>query len=111
MLDLVARLLEYTPTARLSAIEAMCHPLFHELRQEETTMPSGKPMPALFDFTREGEHYTTVPNIYNTWDGLKLPPYGERASRDWGKRGCAGEGSGRTAWRSVPTPIRSLLVS
>ncbi|KAB5596480.1 Glycogen synthase kinase 3 beta [Ceratobasidium theobromae] len=36
MLDLVARLLEYTPTARLSAIEAMCHPLFHELRLEGT---------------------------------------------------------------------------
>lgn len=53
MLDLVARLLEYTPTARLSAIEAMCHPLFNELRQEETSMPSGREMPALFNFTRE----------------------------------------------------------
>ncbi|CAE6408324.1 unnamed protein product [Rhizoctonia solani] len=53
MLDLVARLLEYTPTARLSAIEAMCHPLFTELRQEGTSMPSGREMPALFNFTRE----------------------------------------------------------
>ncbi|CAE6460466.1 unnamed protein product [Rhizoctonia solani] len=53
MLDLVARLLEYTPTSRLSAIEAMCHPLFHELRQEGTSMPSGREMPALFNFTRE----------------------------------------------------------
>ncbi|KAL5635633.1 hypothetical protein ACGC1H_004439 [Rhizoctonia solani] len=53
MLDLVARLLEYTPTARLSAIEAMCHPLFNELRQEGTSMPSGREMPALFNFTRE----------------------------------------------------------
>ncbi|CAE6416265.1 unnamed protein product [Rhizoctonia solani] len=53
MLDLVSRLLEYTPTARLSAIEAMCHPLFHELRQEGTSMPSGREMPALFNFTRE----------------------------------------------------------
>ncbi|KAG8748679.1 regulator of ime2 [Ceratobasidium sp. 414] len=53
-LDLVARLLEYTPTARLSAIEAMCHPLFNELRLETTSMPSGREMPRLFDFTREG---------------------------------------------------------
>ncbi|KAG9118960.1 regulator of ime2 [Ceratobasidium sp. 392] len=52
-LDLVARLLEYTPTARLSAIEAMCHPLFNELRLETTSMPSGREMPRLFDFTKE----------------------------------------------------------
>lgn len=53
MLDLVARLLEYTPTARLNAIQAMCHPLFTELRQEGTSMPSGREMPVLFNFTRE----------------------------------------------------------
>lgn len=53
MLDLVARLLEYTPTSRLSAIEAMCHPLFNELRVETTSMPSGREMPPLFNFTRE----------------------------------------------------------
>ncbi|KAG8699126.1 regulator of ime2 [Ceratobasidium sp. 394] len=52
-LDLVARLLEYTPTARLSAIEAMCHPLFNELRAEGTTMPNSKDLPKLFNFTRE----------------------------------------------------------
>jgi len=52
-LDLVAKLLEYTPTARLTAIEAMTHPLFNELRVETTSMPSGREMPRLFDFTRE----------------------------------------------------------
>lgn len=54
-IDLVSRLLEYTPSARLSAVEAMCHPLFDELRQEGTKMPNGKELPRLFDFTREGE--------------------------------------------------------
>ena len=53
-IDLVSRLLEYTPTARFGAIEAMCHPLFDELRQEGTRMPNGKDLPRLFDFTREG---------------------------------------------------------
>jgi len=52
-LDLVAKLLEYTPEARASAVEAMCHPLFDELRQEGMRMPNGKDFPRLFDFTRE----------------------------------------------------------
>jgi len=52
-IDLVAKLLEYTPEARLSAVEAMCHPFFDELRDERTKMPGGKDLPRLFDFTRE----------------------------------------------------------
>jgi len=52
-IDLVSKLLEYTPTARLSAIEAMTHHLFDELRQENTRMPNGKELPRLFDFTKE----------------------------------------------------------
>ncbi|KAJ7063066.1 kinase-like domain-containing protein [Mycena amicta] len=45
-IDLVSKLLEYTPSARLSAVEAM-------LRTEGARMPNGKPFPPLFDFTRE----------------------------------------------------------
>jgi len=52
-IDLVSKLLEYTPEARLSAVEAMVHPLFDELRQEGMRMPNGKDLPRLFDFTRE----------------------------------------------------------
>ncbi|KAK7043706.1 glycogen synthase kinase 3 [Paramarasmius palmivorus] len=52
-IDLVAKLLEYTPGARLSAIEAMIHPLFDELRAEGARMPNGKDFPPLFNFTRE----------------------------------------------------------
>ena len=54
-IDLVSRLLEYTPSARLSAIEAMCHSFFDDLRVEATKMPNGKDLPPLFDFTREGK--------------------------------------------------------
>ena len=50
----MAKLLEYTPEARLGAVEAMCHPLFDELRVEGMRMPNGKALPRLFDFTREG---------------------------------------------------------
>lgn len=52
-IDLVSKLLEYTPEARLSAVEAMCHPFFDELRVEGQHMPNGKDFPPLFDFTRE----------------------------------------------------------
>ncbi|KAG5645833.1 Glycogen synthase kinase 1 [Asterophora parasitica] len=52
-IDLVSKLLEYTPGARLSAVEAMVHPFFDELRIEGQRMPNGKDFPRLFDFTRE----------------------------------------------------------
>ncbi|VDC05371.1 unnamed protein product [Peniophora sp. CBMAI 1063] len=52
-IDLVGRLLEYTPEARLSSVEAMVHPFFDELRGPETKMPNGKDFPPLFNFTRE----------------------------------------------------------
>lgn len=58
-IDLISALLEYTPTQRLSAVEAMCHPFFDELRDPNTRLPDSrhhnnpsKDMPQLFDFTR-----------------------------------------------------------
>ena len=61
-IDLISALLEYTPTQRLSAIEAMCHPFFDELRDPNTRLPDSrhhnnppKDMPACFDFSRHGK--------------------------------------------------------
>ncbi|OMH85628.1 Glycogen synthase kinase-3 beta [Zancudomyces culisetae] len=51
--DLITKLLEYTPNSRLSAIQAMAHPFFEELRQPGLTLPNGDPIPALFDFAAE----------------------------------------------------------
>ena len=53
-IDIISKLLEYTPGARLSAVQAMVHPFFDELRQEDARMPNGKDFPPLFNFTREG---------------------------------------------------------
>ncbi|EER29033.1 Protein kinase skp1, putative [Coccidioides posadasii C735 delta SOWgp] len=57
-IDLITALLEYTPTQRLSAIEAMCHPFFDELRDPNTRLPdsrhpsaSARELPKLFNFT------------------------------------------------------------
>ncbi|GJE97946.1 serine/threonine-protein kinase [Phanerochaete sordida] len=76
-IDLVSKLLEYTPGARLSAVEAMCHPFFDELRQEGAKMPNGKEFPLLFNFTRE--ELSVRPDLNRTL----VPPHceAELASR------------------------------
>lgn len=60
-IDLIARLLEYTPTQRLAAIDAMVHPFFNELRDPKTRLPDSRhntgqmrELPPLFNFTRHG---------------------------------------------------------
>jgi len=55
-IDLVSRLLEYTPSNRITAIEACAHPFFDELRQPSTKMPNGRELPMLFNFTSQGNH-------------------------------------------------------
>lgn len=53
-LDLLSKLVEYVPTNRLTAVEAMAHPFFDELRRPETRMLDGKELPPLFNFTDMG---------------------------------------------------------
>ncbi|GAA5844575.1 hypothetical protein JCM11251_001637 [Rhodosporidiobolus azoricus] len=52
-IDLISKLLEYTPSARLTAIEAMTHPFFDDLKTPDAKMPTGKDLPPLFDFNKE----------------------------------------------------------
>lgn len=55
-INLVSQLLEYTPSARITPLKACAHPFFDELRQEgNTTLPNGRPMPPLFNFTEHGK--------------------------------------------------------
>jgi glycogen synthase kinase 3 beta len=63
-IDLISRLLEYTPTERLSAIDAMVQPFFDELRDPGTRFPDSrhpggqvKDLPTLFDFSRHGKPF------------------------------------------------------
>ncbi|KAF3948302.1 hypothetical protein ACB098_10G133700 [Castanea mollissima] len=48
--DLVSRLLQYSPNLRTTALEAMVHPFFDELRDPNTCLPNGRPLPPLFNF-------------------------------------------------------------
>jgi len=51
--DLVSRLLQYSPHVRFTAIQACGHAFFDELREQNVRLPSGRPVPALFDFHKE----------------------------------------------------------
>ncbi|OZJ02757.1 hypothetical protein BZG36_03345 [Bifiguratus adelaidae] len=50
-IDLITKLLDYTPSKRLTSSDAMVHPFFDELRKPETRLPNGRELPALFDFS------------------------------------------------------------
>lgn len=51
--DLVSRLLQYSPNLRCSALEACAHPFFDDLRDPNFSLPNGRPVPPLFNFTEE----------------------------------------------------------
>ncbi|KAJ5966057.1 hypothetical protein N7481_012771 [Penicillium waksmanii] len=83
-IDLISALLEYTPTQRLSAVEAMVHPFFDELRDPNTRLPDSrhpnnpsKDLPTLFDFSRHGE--LTPPISFFLSPGCK---YGGKGTTD-----------------------------
>jgi glycogen synthase kinase 3 beta len=48
---LVSMLLEYTPSRRVSPLEACAHVFFDELRDPNTRLPNGRELPPLFNFT------------------------------------------------------------
>ncbi|KAG7197366.1 hypothetical protein KM043_018473 [Ampulex compressa] len=50
-MELVSRLLEYTPSLRMSPLQACSHAFFNELREEGTRLPNGRELPPLFNFT------------------------------------------------------------
>lgn len=69
-IDLISRLLEYTPTQRLSAIDAMVHPFFDELRDPNTKFvdsrhPNSAPkdLPNIYDFSLHGKHALVDVNL------------------------------------------------
>ncbi|KAA8910949.1 hypothetical protein TRICI_003960 [Trichomonascus ciferrii] len=58
-IDLISRLLEYSPGARLSAVEVLAHSFFDELRDPNTRLPDSRnpdgpirDLPPLFNFSR-----------------------------------------------------------
>jgi serine/threonine protein kinase len=54
-LDLISNLITYNPTKRLTPIQACAHYYYDELRDPNTMLPDGRPLPTsiLFNFTPE----------------------------------------------------------
>uniref|UniRef100_A0A6N2LIN6 FACT complex subunit n=1 Tax=Salix viminalis TaxID=40686 RepID=A0A6N2LIN6_SALVM len=52
--DLVSRLLQYSPNLRCTALDALTHPFFDELRDQNTRLPNGRFLPPLFNFKSHG---------------------------------------------------------
>ena len=50
-LDLIGKLLVYSPATRCTGLEACAHAYFDELRDPATRLPNGRPLPPLFDFS------------------------------------------------------------
>ncbi|CAF1430341.1 unnamed protein product [Adineta ricciae] len=67
-IDLVCRLLDYTPATRLTPLEACAHAFFDELRDPDTRLPNG-PLPALFNFSQ------LELNINPTLNSRLIPAY------------------------------------
>ncbi|KAF2325004.1 hypothetical protein GH714_022189 [Hevea brasiliensis] len=67
--DLVSRLLQYSPNLRSTALEALIHPFFNELRDPNTRLPNGRFLPPLFNF-KTHEPPSTPPESSN----LSEPP-------------------------------------
>ncbi|CAF1083486.1 unnamed protein product [Adineta steineri] len=67
-IELVCRLLEYTPATRLTPLEACAHTFFDELRDPDTRLPNGT-LPPLFNFSQ------LELNINSTLNSRLIPPH------------------------------------
>lgn len=64
-IDFVARLLQYSPALRPRPLEGLHDPYFNELRDQNTRLPNGQPLPELFNFTQG--NFTILESKYNNY--------------------------------------------
>lgn len=57
IIDLIEKMIVYTPKRRIGLYEAMCHPYFDELRQRDLMLPNGNCMPDLFNFSAQEQQF------------------------------------------------------
>lgn len=69
-IDLVSKFLQYDPTVRVDAFDALAHEFFDELRDPRALLPNGKPLPRnLFNWT---ENELRIMKERNLTDKLKV---------------------------------------
>lgn len=68
-ISFVSRLLCYDPSKRPTPLGSLLDPYFDELRNENTRLPNGQPLPDLFGFTQEEheEEPETVAALIPDW--------------------------------------------
>lgn len=52
-MNFLSKLLVYSPKERYTPVQAMADKYFDELRDKKTVLPNGKPLPEIFNFTKE----------------------------------------------------------
>ncbi|XP_029157907.1 glycogen synthase kinase-3 beta-like isoform X2 [Nylanderia fulva] len=87
-MDLVARLLEYTPSLRMTPLQACAHSFFNELREQGTRLPSGRELPPLFNFT---EHELRIQPVLNS---MLIPKYMQSSAATATTTGTEGNNPG-----------------
>lgn len=103
-IELVARLLEYTPSSRISPLQACAHSFFNELREPNTRLPNGSELPPLFNFT---EHEL---NIQPALNFVLLPRAGQEATSS-PQEGAASSTANQENADSTSTPIQAAAGS
>nr|CAH04890.1 glycogen synthase kinase 3 [Suberites domuncula] len=73
-IDLVSRLLEYTPSNRITPMEACAHAMFNEIRQPGARMPNGREFP--LSLTLHPKNLAIRPSL----ESILLPPHVSKAS-------------------------------
>ncbi|XP_038065735.1 glycogen synthase kinase-3 beta-like isoform X2 [Patiria miniata] len=71
-IDLCSKLLEYTPSSRISPLDACSHKFFDELRDPGTRLPNTRPLPPLFNFT--AQELAIKPSL----NDILIPPHARR---------------------------------
>ncbi|KAG5883131.1 hypothetical protein JTB14_030962 [Gonioctena quinquepunctata] len=98
-IELVARLLEYTPSSRISPLQACAHPFFSELREPNTRLPNGNELPPLFNFTEQEL------NIQPSLNSVLLPRGTQDASNN-PQDGATSSGAAETS-DSTSSPLQA----
>ncbi|CAG9856100.1 unnamed protein product [Phyllotreta striolata] len=104
-IELVARLLEYTPSSRISPLQACAHSFFNELREPNTRLPNGNELPPLFNFT---EHEL---NIQPSLNFVLLPRGGQEAASSPQEATASSTAANQESTDSTSTPIQAAAGS
>ncbi|EDV25686.1 Glycogen synthase kinase-3 beta [Trichoplax sp. H2] len=82
---LIGKLLEYTPSKRLSTLDCLAHNFFDDLRQPGCKMPNGRELPPLFNFT---PHELSIQPSLNS---ILVPSYKSSTKTDGPSAGASND--------------------